>query len=274
MVNVSARLKPRKILALAAWIFAFRKHGAFVWVLCGYWVALPTAASAILPPALLPLAFLSFCLLLHSGLYMLNQIIDLRYDRLHERKRGRPIASGEIPLPLTWLLSVALISSGLAAGFALSIKLGLIELLFLVVCALYSAVLKHILYVDLLLNTITHPLRVFLGIVLAGGNPMAHLAILVSASVYMWTLNAMRRLDELQKSQIDARPVLRQYGPRQLLALAMVPGLAWPLLLAVPSGPTERGLIASCALLWAAILTTSLWGSPRVRSSIGRLVGW
>ena len=41
------------------------------------------------------LAFVVFCAV-SSGLYLVNDVLDLERDRLHPDKRGRPIASGRL----------------------------------------------------------------------------------------------------------------------------------------------------------------------------------
>ena len=51
----------------------------------------------------------SFCA---SSVYLLNDLTDLRSDRLHPRKRRRPFASGELPLVHGLLLSPLLLAAG------------------------------------------------------------------------------------------------------------------------------------------------------------------
>src|SRR3990167_5111556 len=63
------------------------------------------------------LLYLSFNLLLYTGLYMLNDVADLKQDRQHPLKRNRPIASGRMSLRTALPLSVMLIAAGLFTGW-------------------------------------------------------------------------------------------------------------------------------------------------------------
>src|SRR6478735_8076378 len=82
--------------------------------------AAPAAAGVIdEPEALLQTlaAFACFCLAA-SGTYYLNDAADVEADRLHPKKRFRPIAAGEISLPLARALGFG--------GIALSVLLALL----------------------------------------------------------------------------------------------------------------------------------------------------
>ncbi len=57
------------------------------------------------------LSFLSFCMTA-SGLYLLNDLIDVGDDRHHHRKRGRPFAAGDMGLLSGWLLWPSLVLAG------------------------------------------------------------------------------------------------------------------------------------------------------------------
>lgn len=70
----------------------------------------PDGWTARLRAAALPSAatFLAFCLV-SSAVYVLNDILDAPQDRLHPRKRFRPIAAGKVPRNAAWLIFVALL---------------------------------------------------------------------------------------------------------------------------------------------------------------------
>ncbi len=103
------------------------------------------------------LGFLLFCFL--SGLtYYINDLMDVKADRQHPKKRFRPIASGRLSvggarllaalgIPLL-LVAARLIASDLSGWPAW--KFFSTALLYLVITLLYSLVLKHIVIVDVL----------------------------------------------------------------------------------------------------------------------------
>ncbi len=93
------------------------------------------------------LAFVSFSFIA-SAIYIVNDIMDAEVDRLHPRKKHRPIASGELPLPLAWAAAVLLAGISLAIGLAISpLATGLL-LGYAVTMVLYSFALKHIFLLD------------------------------------------------------------------------------------------------------------------------------
>ena len=56
--------------------------------------------------------FISFCLLT-SSTYIVNDILDLKKDRLHPFKKARPIASDKISVREATIIFIALLSTSL-----------------------------------------------------------------------------------------------------------------------------------------------------------------
>jgi len=86
--------------------------------------------------------FAAFCLA-SSFTYVLNDMVDRERDRLHPRKRYRPLASGEVSLLTARVLAVVLLT--VAVGLALTVsKLFLAWLVaYTVLSVAYSFYLKH-----------------------------------------------------------------------------------------------------------------------------------
>ena len=113
--------------------------------------AAPLAAGRLFQPPVLVgvgLAFVAFCLV-SSAVYLLNDVRDVGEDRLHPRKRFRPIAAGELAVPVALVLAVALGAGGLLLGFWVDVGLGLTLGVYVAVQVLYSTVLKHLPVIDL-----------------------------------------------------------------------------------------------------------------------------
>jgi len=68
------------------------------------------------------MAFAAFCLAA-SGVYVLNDIVDREADRLHPKKRLRPIASGSLPMPAA--IGLLALAWGGAAAIAMSADAGI-----------------------------------------------------------------------------------------------------------------------------------------------------
>src|SRR3954451_8702982 len=113
-------------------------------------------------------AFGVFCLAA-SGTYLLNDAIDFEADRLHHRKRLRPIAAGIVPVGVAKACAAVL----LVAAAATSLALGGWSLLLVVGCYIgitlaYTLALKHEPIIDLAAVASGFVLRAIAGGVVTG----------------------------------------------------------------------------------------------------------
>jgi len=98
-----------------------------------------------------------------STVYIINDIVDRERDRLHPKKRYRPIAAGAISLPAAW--GMATVTAAAAAVLALLVVPDTLPWIaaYLVLNMLYSTVLKRLALVDVLVIAIGFVLRVETG---------------------------------------------------------------------------------------------------------------
>lgn len=96
-----------------------------------------------------------------SGIYILNDLMDLAADRRHPRKRNRPFASGRVPLALGVAVSPVLLLLGATAGFGAHVlpALGLYAL----VSLSYTIKLKEFQLVDVFCLAFLYVIRLFAG---------------------------------------------------------------------------------------------------------------
>ncbi len=109
--------------------------------------------------------FILLCLI-SSAVYIMNDIADVESDRQHPAKRNRPIAAGQLSIPLALVLAIAMAAFALAAGFALEPGFGWIITLYFVLNLLYSLWLKHTPIIDVMIIAAGFVLRVAAGVVL------------------------------------------------------------------------------------------------------------
>src|SRR3989344_1204955 len=64
--------------------------------------------------------FFVFGPLLYGGIYIFNDIVDLKYDQKHPIKKGRLLASGGIKVKTAKFISLCLIIISLTLGFIIS----------------------------------------------------------------------------------------------------------------------------------------------------------
>ncbi|HEY4695216.1 MAG TPA: decaprenyl-phosphate phosphoribosyltransferase [Candidatus Nanoarchaeia archaeon] len=106
--------------------------------------------------------FLIFCAL-SSSMYLLNDVIDIKADRVHFSKKERPLAKGLLPKNLALVTSLVLSVLGLAWSYLISDLVLLTSVTFVVVQASYSLFLKQVIILDILAIALTFLLRVFAG---------------------------------------------------------------------------------------------------------------
>ena len=116
------------------------------------------------PFARVTLAFVLLCLSA-SAIYVINDLVDIERDRLHPRKRERPLPSGQLPVP--WAVGAAIVLPLLALSIALLVSppLALVLLAYLALHIAYSFWLKNIVLIDVFAIAAGFILRVVAGIV-------------------------------------------------------------------------------------------------------------
>ena len=103
-------------------------------------------------------AFVAFCLL-SSAVYLVNDLYDLERDRLHPDKSQRPIAKGEVSRFTAIALALSLVAGGLWGAFLLSWQFGAIALFYTLLNLAYSASLKHVVLLDVIVVALGFLLR-------------------------------------------------------------------------------------------------------------------
>ncbi len=116
-----------------------------------------------------------------SACYVVNDLMDAPRDRLHPRKRHRPIAAGEVSTPValayaTVLGTLALVLVGVLAVLPLGVNSAILALAGLLIAYVvnvtaYSMALKHKVIADVMCLSIGFVLRVLGGCAAAGVAP-------------------------------------------------------------------------------------------------------
>ena len=159
------------------------------------------------------LAFVIFCAL--SGtVYLLNDVADLERDRLHPRKRLRPIASGALSPRAAALLALVLGLGSLGLSALLGLPFVLCAGLYLALNVLYSFRLKEIVILDVLSVSLGFVLRAVAGGV-AIGVLVSDWLLVCTLLLAMFLALAKRRheLVSLTTSATGHRKILAEYSP-------------------------------------------------------------
>jgi 4-hydroxybenzoate polyprenyltransferase len=158
-------------------------------------------------------AFAVFCVL--SGVvYLVNDVSDRESDREHPLKARRPIASGELPVPVAVTAAIVLGMAALAGAAALGLRFVGVAAGYLALQLLYSARLKHLVIIDVLTLAIGFVLRAVAGAV-AVNVEISHWLLVCTILLALFIALAKRRR-EITLLAGDAalhRPILGEYSP-------------------------------------------------------------
>ncbi len=158
-------------------------------------------------------AFVLFCAL--SGtVYLLNDVADLERDRLHPRKRNRPVASGALSPRTAATAAVILGLTSLAASFLLGLAFAVSAASYLVLNLLYSFRLKEVVIVDVLAVSIGFVIRPVAGAIAIGVQISDWLLICTILLALFLTLAKRRHeLTSLSGAASRHRKILAEYSP-------------------------------------------------------------
>jgi 4-hydroxybenzoate polyprenyltransferase len=155
--------------------------------------------------------------LLSSSVYLLNDVADREQDRLHPKKRYRPIAAGQVP-PLTAVgCAVGLSLGSLIGSLALNRGFGLIACLYFSITLAYTFWLKHVVIVDVLTLASGFVLRAVAGALVISVRISPWL--LVCTTLFALFLGLAKRRHELVLLAGDAgnhRKILEEYSIEML----------------------------------------------------------
>ncbi len=109
------------------------------------------------------LVALCFCLV-SSGVYLMNDLVDIEKDRQHPRKRLRPLSSGQLSPVIAAVMAFVLAVVGMAGSLWVDPWVGAVVGLYLVQNIAYSFYLKNIVIVDVMVLSLGFLLRAIAGV--------------------------------------------------------------------------------------------------------------
>jgi 4-hydroxybenzoate polyprenyltransferase len=123
--------------------------------------------------------FVLFCAVA-GAIYLINDLVDLEADRVHPKKRHRPLASGKLGPGLAVAGAIVALGGGLALGFWLEPWFGLALLAYFLIQGIaYSYYLKHVVILDIFVIAAGFVLRAVAG------------ALLINVIITPWLLICM-----------------------------------------------------------------------------------
>jgi decaprenyl-phosphate phosphoribosyltransferase len=220
-------------------------------------LAAPLAAGAIGWPGVAGRvigAFVSLCMIA-SGTYLFNDVRDREQDRVHPRKRTRPVAAGELSPRAALTAGVLLALGGLAVAAAVTPGLVAVGAGYLALTVSYSLWWRRVVVIDILAIAAGFALRALAGGV-ATDIYLSRWFVIVTAcgAVFLVAAKRYAELHERVVARLE-RATLRHYslrGLRVTLAgaalLASVAYISWAF--TRPSHLLWYGLSIVPFLLW------------------------
>ncbi len=166
-------------------------------------------------------AFIVFCMAA-SGVYLFNDILDKNNDTQHPIKRFRPIASGNLPLPLAYIMAFGLwICSGIWSYF-LNTEFFILIIAYIILHILYTIWLKKIVIWDLMAVSAGFVLRAVGGAFVINVEISSWLLVCTSLlALFLITAKRRAELSNIDRSK-STRPVLKKYSMKFLDSLLIV----------------------------------------------------
>ena len=204
------------------------------------------------------LSFIAFSLTA-SSVYVLNDLIDLRYDKLHPHKSGRPLAAGKIKISEAKILFIILLILGLTLSLLISRKLFFILIFYFLLNLIYSSYFKKLVIIDLIAVAVMYLIRLYAGAVVI--NVSISSWLLLTALMGAFFIVTGRRRSEILLNNSDdlkTRGILTQYSVIFLDYLIIMSSMASLIFYALYS-MTHGSLFIWSILFVVYVLFRYLW---------------
>ena len=130
-----------------------------------------------------------------SGLYILNDLLDLHSDREHPWKKARPFAAGDISIPAGLFASLTLMCAALGLGFLLDLRFSLVLLGYAGLTMVYSLWLKKVALLDVFVLSSFYTFRILAGAMISA-TPLSQWFLAFSMFFFL-SLAMAKRYSEL-----------------------------------------------------------------------------
>jgi decaprenyl-phosphate phosphoribosyltransferase len=144
------------------------------------------------------IGLVSVCLVTSSN-YVINEVLDARFDIEHPGKRNRPVPAGQVSIPLAYLQWIVLMLAGVGLGLTISVPFALVlGGLWLMSCVYNIAPIrsKDVAYLDVLSESINNPLRMLAGWYITSTKALPPASLLISYWMIGCYFMAIKRLAE------------------------------------------------------------------------------
>ncbi len=198
-----------------------------LFVLPGVIVPLSTYPGLLTPHlwVTLLLAFVSITLVACSN-YVINEVLDAPFDRLHPVKKNRPAARGLVHIGAAYVQWLLMMAAGITIGLVFIGRMfALTALMLWIMGCVYNfppVRTKDVPYLDVLTESINNPLRMLLGWYAVTSHLVPPISLLVAywmIGCYFMGLKRFSELNEIGDRAVAGayRASFKRYTPESLL---------------------------------------------------------
>lgn len=157
------------------------------------------------------MAAIAFCLT-SSGIYALNDIVDVENDRHHPKKKFRPLPSGVVSLMVAKILCFLCLAVGIFIALMVSYKVFIIILAYIILNVAYSYRLKRVVIVDVFCIATGFMMRILAGTVGVEVPPSKWLLLCgLLMALFLGFAKRRAELNRLKEAGGEHRIVLSNY---------------------------------------------------------------
>jgi len=149
----------------------------------------------------LVLAFISITLVACSN-YVINEVLDAPFDRLHPTKKNRPTARGVVNIPVAYVQWLLMMVAGVALGLYIGKLFALMCIVLWVMGCFYNfppVRTKDVPYLDVLTESVNNPIRMLLGWYAVTSTLVPPVSLLICYWMIGCYFMALKRFSELSE---------------------------------------------------------------------------
>ena len=155
--------------------------------------------------------YIAFCMVT-GAVYIINDLLDIKHDKVHPIKSKRPIAALSISPNSAIIAAIILFGSGIIISYFINVKVLAAFIFYIGLMLSYSIILKHHLYVDVLSISLGFVIRALCG-ALAVNIPVSNWLLICTGLGALLIAISKRRAEliSVQNQPSIQRPILSKY---------------------------------------------------------------
>lgn len=145
--------------------------------------------------------------LLASSTYVLNDLFDLESDRVHKRKKNRPLAAGSVSIKSSLFVAFSLFITSIVISLLLSYEFSLVLFSYLCLTLFYSFKVKQYVGMDVVTLALLYTIRILAGS--AAINVTTSFWLLAFSIFIFLSLALIKRCSEIKSLEAEGKQLAK-----------------------------------------------------------------